>query len=260
MTAAPFELFETEEDTITVDHNCSKVVLYTGNKYLIPYFNEYISSSDRCTLSETPCGGFKNSNVVDLLPGTVSISGDSCYLKNVAGTYTGKSLSAGKLAEHQEIVTSGPEGHSVCTADGMEALTADGESFLVTPPNMIVSEFYVQNIAETSQTCTITIRCPDAVSLLQLYNIGTAVYEDLTFTQVTQSSGTVNSYTFSRVVPAKSEAHLQIMVTYTSLAYTFKFSNDASQGAGLQNMKSWMAYYDTSDTDINFFLFTKTPD
>lgn len=246
--------------TITVDANCSKIVLYTGNKYLIPCFNEFISSSDRCTLSETPCGGIKNSNVSDLMPGAVSISGDGCYLKTVAGTYTGKSLGAGKLAENKDIVTSGATGHSLYTADGEEVLTADGQSVLVTPPYMIVSEFYVQNITETVTTATINIRCPDSVSLFKLYNIDTAVYESVTFSQVTQTSGTVNSYSFTRSIPAKTEVHLQIMVTYTSLAYTFKFSNDAVQAAGLHNAESWLAYYDSVDTDINFFLFTKTPD
>ena len=260
MPAAPFELLETEESTITIDSHCSRVVFYTEDKRLIPLFNEYTSSSNRCTLEETPCGGFKNSNVADLFPGNVTISGESCYLKNVAGTYIEKHISAGKLAENKEIVTGGSSGHSIYAADGIEVLTADNESVLVTPPYNIVCEFYTLNSSDSTQTGTITIRCPDNVSSIQLFNLDTSVYEDVTFTQVAQTIGTVNSYTCTRTLNAKVTEHLQIMITYSSLDFTFKFSNDAVQASGLHNLSSWLAYYDTSDTEIQFFLFSQTPE
>ena len=260
MTAAPFELLDTGESTLTIDTNCSKLVIFTDDKVMIPSFNEHVGSSNRATSSETPCGGVKNTHVPDMFPGTLSVSGDGCYFTNIDGTYADKYLSAGQLSENKEIITSGSNGCAFRTADGKTFCTMDGKSFLVTPVNTIVSKFIVQNISDSSQTCTITIRCPDSVSSISLYDLDTCVYESPVFTNVQQTTGAVNSYTFTQTLPARSSKKLQTMVEYSSLSHTFKFSNDAFMATGLHNMEAWIAYYDTSDTEINFLLFTQTPE
>ncbi|MEN6293150.1 MAG: hypothetical protein ABFD07_14205 [Methanobacterium sp.] len=260
MVAAPFELLETTDSTYTVSSHCSKLVIYTGSRILIPSFNEHVGDTNRCNIIETPCGGVKNTNVPDMFPGTVSISGDGCYLRNIAGTYTGKYLSAGKLAENIEIIKSGLNGNAFKTADGITFRTMDGAAFLVTPPNTIVSKFVILNISDSSQTPTITIRCPDSVSSINLYNLDTCAYETVSVTNVQQTVGTVNSYTFTQTIEARSSKRLQVMVNYTDLAWTFKFSNDALTTAGLHNMLSFIAYYNINDLYVNLLVFTETPD
>lgn len=257
MTAAPFEELPVVDNTITIDSDCSKLVIFTDNKMMIPAFNENINDPDR--LANTPCGGVKNTVTPDLFPGTLSVSGNGCYLKSLSGKYSGKWLSAGQMAEYSEIVTSGSKGCAFSTADGKEFRTADGKSFLVTPLNTIVSKCSIQNISNSDQTCTVTIRCPNSVNSINLYNLDTCAYETISVTNVQQTYGTVNSYTFSQTIPSRSSKRFQVMVNYSTLAFTFKFSNDAVAGSGLNNAESWIAYYDPADTHVNFLLFTKTP-
>ncbi len=260
MPATPFELLDIEGSTLTIDTNCSKLVIFTDDKVMIPSFNEHLGSSNRVTAAETPCGGIKNTYVPDMFPGTLSISGDGCYFQSIDGSYADKYLSAGQLSENDDIITSGSTGCAFKTADGKTFCTMDGKSFLVTPVNTMVSKFIVQNILDSTQTCTITIRCPDSVSSINLYNLDTCVYESPGFTNVQQTTGTVNSYTFTQTLPARSSKKMQVMVGYSNLTHTFKFTDDAFMATGLHNMEAWIGYYDTSDTEINFLLFTQTPE
>ncbi len=248
-----------DRDLMIINTNCSKFIIYTNNKYKLQSYCENTERTDRCTLDETPCGGIKN-HVPDMYPGTLSISGEGCYLKNPALTYLNKHLSAGQLAEKKEITTSGSVGCAFKTADGKVFRTMDNKSFLVTPPNTIVSRFIVQNISDTSQTYTITVRCPDAVNSIKLYDLDTLSYKNVTLTNVQQSFGAINSYTFSLTSPARSSKSLQVMIEYSSLGFTFRLSNDAFSSTGLHNMEGFVGYYDASDTEMNFILFTQTPE
>ena len=255
----PFEkLHFNSENSIILNDPIEMLVLHTGDEDIFPSFNEY--TVNRCSLDETPCGGMKYSITADMKPGTVEIVGEGCYLKNIAGTEIKKIISAGKLAENEEIHTSGESGISYCTEDGIEYCTEDSQAYTIISPYMIVDEFQVLNVTDTAKTCTITIRCPDEISEIKLYNLDTFEYEDTTFTQITQSFGTLNSYSFTRTISERTIERLQVMITYTTLQHTFKFSNDANRSCGIHNLNSWITYYDISSNKINFITFTKTPE
>ncbi|MDD4468239.1 MAG: hypothetical protein PHF68_03745, partial [Candidatus ainarchaeum sp.] len=165
----PFEPLVFENDTYTFS-GFTKFVLFTDDSESLLFFNQFFGNTQRCSLTETPCGGAKNVRFSDMFPGTVSIeNGNYCYLKS-SGGHVGKVLSAGHLAESQEIITSGAEGIAYCLANGDEYLMANGDSYLVTPPNQIVSKFQIFNASAVPQICRLLIRCPNSVSDIKMYN------------------------------------------------------------------------------------------
>lgn len=255
---APSEILKFQNNYLTITDPIETLILHSGDEDIFPSFNEY--TINRCSLNETPCGGMKNSITPDMRPGTVSIVGDYCYLKTIAETAMNKTISAGKLAENKEINTSDESGISYCTADGIEYLTIDTNPYTIIPSKMIVVEFQVINISDNSQTCTINIRCPDSVSSLSLYNLETFQYESVSFTNVVQTYGTINSYSFNRTIPARTTHKLQVMISYNNLVHTFKFSNDANKSYGIHNLDTWIAYYNINSDEMNFITFNKVPE
>lgn len=258
--SAPFERLEFHGDSITIDCSAKTLILPTDNQNILPAHNEFTQNTSRCNLTETPSGGLKNSVVQDYFPGSLTIEGDGCYLQNTAGTYTGKTLGAGKLSETSSIVDSGVEGIVFCTADGVEYRPADNEQYLIGSPSSIIEEFKVVNISNVSTEYTITIRCPDSISSISLYNLSTGLHENISFTRELKAAGTKNTYKFSRTLSYNSSERLQLTITYESLSHTYSFSKDANTATGLQNLsKSFIALYDPAKTEIDFFHFTTRP-
>jgi len=258
-TSLPFEPLVFEGDTYTFT-NCTKLVLFSGDQEALLPFNQCIGSAERCSLSETPCGGLKHVRFPDMFPGSLSLEvGIDCYLVSANG-YIGKVLSAGQLSESQEIITAGSEGIAYCLANGDEYLMANGDSYLVTPPNTIVCKFKLCNFSNSSQLCRIVVRCPDSVDSIQMYNRDTASYDDTIFAQITQDTGTVNAYDCYRVMSASSSENLQIMIKYNDLSWTYKFESSEHKALGLWNLNTFLAFYDPSTKDVNYLLFTKVPE
>ncbi len=250
----PYSRLNIKGDSITIDVSGKVLVIPTGNQNVLPSFNEYVLNPNRCNLTETPCGGLKNSIVQDKFPGSLSIEGDGCYLQNSAGTYTGKVIGAGKLSETSSIKDSGTTGIAFATADGIEFRPGDGIPFLLSPPSCIVEDFQVLNISNEPVTYTITIQCPDSVDSIELYNISLGRNEIVNF--IPDSS----SFTFSKVLSSNSSEKLQLTIKYTSLINTQTFTGDANQTIGLDNMtESWVGLLDLQNKEIDFFHFTERP-
>lgn len=250
----PFEQLDIRGESITIDVSAKRIVIPTDNQLTLPSFNQWTENPNRCNLIETPCGGLKNSIVQDKFPGSLSIEGDGCYIQNVAGTYTGKSLGAGKLSETTDIKDTGTTGIALATANGTKVKMMDGNFILLRPPSCIVEEFKVVNISNVAATYTLTIQCPDLVDSIELYNLDSGHSESVTFTKVN------NSYTFSRTLSYNSFETLQITIKYQSLESTTEFVNDANTTIGLQNMsKSWIALIPKTGYEIDIFSFTERP-
>lgn len=255
----PFEPLVFENDTYTFS-GFTKLVLFTDDPEALLFFNQFFGNTQRCSLTETPCGGAKNVRFPDMFPGTVSIeSGEYCYLKS-SGGHVGKTLSAGHLAESQEIITSGSGGIAYCLANGEEYLMANGDSYLVTPPNQIVSKFQIFNVSVIARLCRLLIRCPNSVSSVKLYNRDTRSYDDTIFVQTPQEKGTVNAYDMYRIIGAHTAENIQIMVEYNDLSWTYGFETSEHKAQGLWNINTFMAFYDPSTKNVYYLLFTKLPE
>ncbi len=255
----PFEplVFENNECTFS---GFTKLVFFTNDSESLLFFNQFFGNTQRCSLTETPCGGAKNARFSDMFPGTISIeNGNYCYLKS-SGGHVGKVLSAGHLAESQEIITSGAEGIAYCLANGDEYLMANGDSYLVTPPNQIVSKFQIFNASSVPQICRLLIRCPNSVSNIKMYNRDTRSYDDTIFVLTPSETGTINAYDMNRVIAAHTAENLQIMVEYNDLAWTYGFEASEHHAQGLWNINTFMAFYDPATKDVYYLLFTKLPD
>lgn len=252
---APFERLDVRGESITIDVSAKRLVIPTDNQLTLPSFNQWTESATRCNLTETPCGGLKNSIVQDTFPGSLSIDGDGCYLRNIERTYTGKSIGAGKLFETGDIEDTGTTGLEFATADGVVFRTWDGVPFLLNSPSTIVVKFNIINLSSDSKICTVYIVCPDSISELKLYNISSIYNESISFTQVS-----VNKYSFSRELDSYYEESLQLMITYNNLSFTQSFSNGADDAIGLHNMSGpWIALTTSIGSDIDFFLFSDRP-
>ncbi|MEN6552288.1 MAG: hypothetical protein ABFC34_05300 [Methanobacterium sp.] len=252
--AAPFERLDVRGGSITIDIDAKYIVIPTDNQYLLPGHNQWTESLNICDLVETPCGGLKNSIVQDKSPGALLIEGDGCYLQNVEGTYTGKSIGAGKLSETSNILDSGSTGIALATADGIAIKMMDGNLILLRPPSCIVEKFKVINISNIAATYAITVQCPDFVDSIKLYNIDVNRPEAVSFTKV----GT--SYIFSNSIASNSSKTLQVTIKYQSLEHTTEFTDDANTVIGLQNMsKSFIAIIPKTGKEVDVLSFTERP-
>jgi len=254
----PFEPLVFEGDTYTFS-NFTNLVLFTDEPDALLNFNQFLGNVHRCTFSETPCGGAKNVRFLDMFPGSISIEvGKDCYLKS-SGGHVGKVLSAGQLAESQEIITSDSDGIAYRLANGEVYQMQNGDVYLVTPPKTIVSKFSIFNPSSEWALCILSIRCPDHSSI-KLYNLDTKNYEMLSALNIKQTSGTVNSFSFNRMLRPHSIENLQLMIGYDDLSWTYEFGSGGDQANGLWNLKTFLAFYDPTTKDVYYLLFTKVPD
>ncbi|MEN6385370.1 MAG: hypothetical protein ABFD79_09230, partial [Phycisphaerales bacterium] len=184
--------------------------------------------------------------------------GENAYLKS-SGGHVGKAISAGQLAESQEIITSDSDGIAYRLANGEVYRMQNGDVYLVTPPKTIVSKFSLFNPSAVRTLCMLSIRCPNS-STLKLYNLDTQKYELITPLNLQQTSGTVKSLLFNRMLEPHSIVNYKLMIRYEDLSWTYKFTSGADQANGLWNLKTFLAFYDPATKDVYYLLFTRVPD
>jgi hypothetical protein len=101
--AAPFERLEFHGDSVSLDTSGKVLVLPSGNPDILPSHNEYVLNSNRLTIAESPFGGLKGPGSPDYAPGTLYTPTDGVYLTDLSGTNSTKTLTAGKLAELEDL-------------------------------------------------------------------------------------------------------------------------------------------------------------
>ena len=126
--SAPFSPVFVTGESITIDTSGKVLVLPTGDPDILPSFNEYTLSSNRLSIDESPFGGYNGS--LDYAVGSVHVTGDNCYLTDIAGNNQSKDLSAGKL-------------------QSLEYMTVDTDAHTIT------EEFIVENTGESNNPTVI---------------------------------------------------------------------------------------------------------
>ena len=90
-------------DHIDINTTGKTLVLPTEDAAILPSFNQSVLDSNRLTIAESPFGGLKGSGSPDYCVGTVYTPTDGVYLSDINGTNSTKTLTAGKLAELEDL-------------------------------------------------------------------------------------------------------------------------------------------------------------
>ena len=191
------ELLEATEGVITLETDGEVLVLPTENAAVLPSYNEYVANTNRLTIAESPFGGLKGSGSPDYAVGTVSTNSDNIYIRDIAGNNESKVLPAGKLKE-------------------LGYLTVD------TSLHTVTEEFSVVNTSEVESVAVINIRCPNYIrqKTLSLFISSAYVAQTVVFTDVVQTTGTQNSFSFSRTLAAGSSERWKCVILYDDFNLT----------------------------------------
>lgn len=220
---------------VTLDVRGKRVVIPTGDEAVQIGRNEWQKGTGN---GSTPWGGAKEfSSPPDNLPGTVRlIGGDNCYLMSVDQSVKSKVLHSGYLSEKG-------------------ALTFDTEA------HMITLEASVENDSLADVGAVISVRVPDTITSLELYNYVDSVYildETATFTKVSYLSGAENGCTFGITVLASTVSQFKIVIKYGDDGKaTIELADDDDLATGLQHMRyPVIIIYDEATSVVDYYVST----